>query len=213
MAACPCHVSLLSLYICQSAQRILGSDHLTRHEVSRHTDDVLSAITPFIISPHSHELRSQMGGVDIPPYPSAVSRHYGAVVKRCVQKGRSIGHPAGSEDFDHLKCDWQSGKDKTVPSLYTAGEAARVSVHGANRLGANSLLDIVILGCANANHIKETLTPNKSHKIPDKAGPGSIEFSDRIHSADGPKFMVSVHLDIQEVTQSEGLRCFRQDLR
>ncbi|KAF7338359.1 Succinate dehydrogenase [ubiquinone] flavoprotein subunit, mitochondrial [Mycena venus] len=46
------------------------------------------------------------------------------------------------------------GKDKVVPGLYAAGEAACVSVHGANRLGANSLLDIVVFGRACAHHIK-----------------------------------------------------------
>lgn len=51
------------------------------------------------------------------------------------------------------------GKDKIVPGLYAAGEAACVSVHGANRLGANSLLDIVVFGRAVAHHITETLKP------------------------------------------------------
>ena len=46
-----------------------------------------------------------------------------------------------------------------MPGLYAAGEAACVSVHGANRLGANSLLDIVVFGRACAHHITETLKP------------------------------------------------------
>lgn len=54
-------------------------------------------------------------------------------------------------------------------------------MHGANRLGANSLLDIVVFGRACAHHIKETLTPGKPHKeIPQEAGLGSIEFLDQI---------------------------------
>ena len=53
------------------------------------------------------------------------------------------------------------GKETVVPGLYAAGEAACVSVHGANRLGANSLLDIVVFGRACAHHIKETLEPGK----------------------------------------------------
>ena len=56
-----------------------------------------------------------------------------------------------------------------------------MSVHGANRLGANSLLDIVVFGRACAHHIKETLTPGKPHKeIPADAGLGSVEFLDQI---------------------------------
>jgi len=51
----------------------------------------------------------------------------------------------------------QNGRETIVPGLYAAGEAACVSVHGANRLGANSLLDIVVFGRACAHHIKQTL--------------------------------------------------------
>ncbi len=46
-----------------------------------------------------------------------------------------------------------------VPGLYAAGEAACVSVHGANRLGANSLLDLVVFGRACANNIAEVNKP------------------------------------------------------
>jgi len=56
-----------------------------------------------------------------------------------------------------------------------------VSVHGANRLGANSLLDIVVFGRACAHHIKETLTPGKPHKkISENAGAATIENLDKI---------------------------------
>lgn len=74
-----------------------------------------------------------------------------------------------------------NGNDKVVPGLYAAGEAACVSVHGANRLGANSLLDIVVFGRAVAHHIRDTLTPGQPHKvIPDEAGIESIEYLDKI---------------------------------
>jgi len=75
----------------------------------------------------------------------------------------------------------ENGKDKVVPGLYAAGEAACVSVHGANRLGANSLLDIVVFGRAAAHHIRDTLTPGKPHKtIPGDAGFEIIESLDKI---------------------------------
>lgn len=51
----------------------------------------------------------------------------------------------------------EGGQDRVVPGLYAAGEAACVSVHGANRLGANSLLDIVVFGRAVGLHIDEAL--------------------------------------------------------
>ncbi|MFO8153688.1 succinate dehydrogenase flavoprotein subunit [Thioalkalivibrio sp.] len=51
-----------------------------------------------------------------------------------------------------------------VPGLYAAGEAACVSVHGANRLGGNSLLDILVFGRAAANHILGFLKDNRHHR-------------------------------------------------
>jgi succinate dehydrogenase (ubiquinone) flavoprotein subunit len=75
----------------------------------------------------------------------------------------------------------ENGKDTIVPGLYAAGEAACVSVHGANRLGANSLLDIVVFGRAVAIHIKENLAPGTPHKnIPEEAGLKSVEDLDKI---------------------------------
>jgi succinate dehydrogenase / fumarate reductase, flavoprotein subunit len=50
-----------------------------------------------------------------------------------------------------------SGRDEIVNGLYSAGEAACVSVHGANRLGANSLLDLVVFGRASGKHIKKAI--------------------------------------------------------
>ena len=52
--------------------------------------------------------------------------------------------------------------DAVVPGLMAAGEAACASVHGANRLGANSLLDIVVFGRACANRVAEIHRPGKS---------------------------------------------------
>lgn len=49
--------------------------------------------------------------------------------------------------------------DSIVPGLMAAGEAASASVHGANRLGANSLLDIVVFGRACANRVAEIQKP------------------------------------------------------
>ncbi|WP_027079842.1 succinate dehydrogenase flavoprotein subunit [Luteimonas mephitis] len=54
--------------------------------------------------------------------------------------------------------------DHVVPGLYAIGEAACVSVHGANRLGSNSLLDLVVFGRAVANRCGETIRPGAAHK-------------------------------------------------
>jgi len=98
----------------------------------------------------------------------------------------------------------KQGNDKVVPGLYAAGEAACVSVHGANRLGANSLLDIVVFGRAVAHHIRDTLTPGRLHKaIPEEAGLKSIEFLDTIRQADGPEPTAKLRLDMQKAMQTD----------
>jgi len=58
-----------------------------------------------------------------------------------------------------LTVDPSTGSEKAVPGLYAAGEVACVSVHGANRLGANSLLDIVVFGRACALDIAANNEP------------------------------------------------------
>ncbi len=59
-------------------------------------------------------------------------------------------------------CVFQDGNpDAVVPGLFAAGEAACASVHGANRLGANSLLDIVVFGRACANRVNEIAKPGQ----------------------------------------------------
>jgi len=64
----------------------------------------------------------------------------------------------------------RKGTEKVVPGLYAAGECACVSVHGANRLGGNSLLDIVVFGRAAAEHMIEYVRENPAHRdLPEKS--------------------------------------------
>jgi hypothetical protein len=96
----------------------------------------------------------------------------------------------------------QNGNDKIVPGLYAAGEAACVSVHGANRLGANSLLDIVVFGRACAHHIAETLQPGMPHKELDAdLGKESIENLDQVRNSSGPLTTAAVRLEMQKTMQ------------
>lgn len=98
----------------------------------------------------------------------------------------------------------KEGKDHVVPGLYAAGEAACVSVHGANRLGANSLLDIVVFGRACALHIKDTLKPGTPHApLPADAGAETIANLDKVRFADGAHPSASVRLEMQKVMQSD----------
>ena len=76
--------------------------------------------------------------------------------------------------------------DTVVPGLYAIGEAACVSVHGANRLGSNSLLDLVVFGRAVANRCAETITPKAAHKpLPASACDKALANLDKVRNAKG----------------------------
>src|SRR5688572_10919564 len=76
--------------------------------------------------------------------------------------------------------------DAVVPGLYAIGEAACVSVHGANRLGSNSLLDLVVFGRAVANRAAETIKPNgDAGKLASDACDASLARLDRLRNASG----------------------------
>ncbi len=66
--------------------------------------------------------------------------------------------------FGQVVVPEQQGPEEPVPGLYAAGECACVSVHGANRLGGNSLLDILVFGRAAANHIIDFLAEHHYHR-------------------------------------------------
>jgi len=92
--------------------------------------------------------------------------------------------------------------DKTVPGLMAAGEAACSSVHGANRLGANSLLDIVVFGRACANHVAATMKPGEKHPpLPKDIGEASIQNYDRLRYNNGQISTAELRLKMQRVMQ------------
>ena len=66
--------------------------------------------------------------------------------------------------FGQVVVPVHTGPEEAVPGLYAVGECACVSVHGANRLGGNSLLDIIVFGRAAANHMLEFLKENRYHR-------------------------------------------------
>jgi succinate dehydrogenase (ubiquinone) flavoprotein subunit len=96
-----------------------------------------------------------------------------------------------------------NGQDKVVPGLYAAGECASVSVHGANRLGANSLLDLVVFGRACAMTIASTNKPGDPvPKIRDDAGENSIANIDKLRHANGSISTADLRLKMQKVMQN-----------
>ena len=93
--------------------------------------------------------------------------------------------------------------DHPVPGLYAIGEAACVSVHGANRLGSNSLLDLVVFGRATAQHLSETLKPGQSqHDIIPEEDDRALGHLDHFRHAKGGTPTADVRLQMQQVMQS-----------
>lgn len=85
-----------------------------------------------------------------------------------------------------LTYDPVAKKDKVVPGLYAAGEAACASVHGANRLGANSLLDIVVFGRACALDISAKNKPGDAGpELKPDTGEVSIANYEKLRTANG----------------------------
>ena len=89
-----------------------------------------------------------------------------------------------------------------VDGLMAVGEAACVSVHGANRLGSNSLLDLVVFGRAAAQFCVAAMTPHARHMpfAPD-AGQNSVARIDRLRHANGSRPTAEIRLEMQKVMQ------------
>ena len=89
-----------------------------------------------------------------------------------------------------------------VPGLMAVGEAACVSVHGANRLGSNSLLDLVVFGRAAAHFCTREMKPGKRHKaLAADAGQNSVERVDKLRNAKGTRRTSEIRLEMQKVMQ------------
>merc|ERR1712216_612035 len=96
------------------------------------------------------------------------------------------------------------GKCNTiVPGLLAAGEAASASVHGANRLGANSLLDLVVFGRQSADTTAELVAPNSPPiSMPKNAGERSIARMDQIRNCKGPIPTAVLRRELQVTMQT-----------
>jgi len=89
-----------------------------------------------------------------------------------------------------------------VPGLMAVGEAACVSVHGANRLGTNSLLDLVVFGRAAAHRAAEVLKPGASQaSLPPKAGEAALDRLDGARNAKGGTRVAELRSQMQRTMQ------------
>ena len=93
--------------------------------------------------------------------------------------------------------------DATVDGLMAVGEAACVSVHGANRLGSNSLLDLVVFGRAAGLRCKEMVESGaKQRDLPSDAGDNSLARLDKARHANGETGTADLRLEMQRVMQN-----------
>uniref|UniRef100_K3WJE4 Succinate dehydrogenase [ubiquinone] flavoprotein subunit, mitochondrial n=1 Tax=Globisporangium ultimum (strain ATCC 200006 / CBS 805.95 / DAOM BR144) TaxID=431595 RepID=K3WJE4_GLOUD len=151
--------------------------------------------------PGISETAAIFAGVDVTKEPIPVlptvhynmggipTNHLGEVVVPDVAGGMP-----GSVDKMH--------PDRVVKGLFAAGEAACASVHGANRLGANSLLDLVVFGRACALRIAEITKPGeKKRPMPSDGGLSSIAEVDKLRYADGHIPTAELRLEMQKTMQ------------
>ena len=124
------------------------------------------------------------------PIPVLPTVHYNMGGVPCNVHGEVVTRVAGAE--------------VVVPGLMSVGEAACVSVHGANRLGSNSLLDLVIFGREAARHCAATLTPGTAHQpLARDAGDAAVARIDRLRHAHGARPTAQIRLEMQRTMQAD----------
>ena len=93
--------------------------------------------------------------------------------------------------------------DTVVPGLFAIGEAACVSVHGANRLGSNSLLDLIVFGRAVAHRCSDVIQPGSKHpSLPEGAVGRLLDDFDGLRNASGQKSTAEIRDEMQATMQS-----------
>src|SRR3954447_1646715 len=108
-------------------------------------------------------------------------------------------------------CPKEGNPDTVVPGLFAVGEAACVSVHGANRLGSNSLIDLVVFGRAAGLRLAETIKPNTRHaELPGDSSELALARLDRFRFAKGASPTAEIRTEMQRNMQAH-CAVFRTD--
>jgi succinate dehydrogenase / fumarate reductase flavoprotein subunit len=159
-----------------------------------HIDLHLEHLTPAVIKerlPGIAETARIFAGVDVnrEPIPVLPTVHYNMGGIPCNVQGDVITRIAGSE--------------VVVPGLMAVGEAACVSVHGANRLGSNSLLDLVVFGRAAGHRAAEIVKKGAAHKtLPQAETDRALARLDRFRNAGGGTRPAHLRLEMQRIMQN-----------
>lgn len=131
-------------------------------------------------------------GVDLTkqPLPVTPTVHYNMGGIPCNYHGQVV--TLGSD----------GNPDTVIPGLYAVGEAACVSVHGANRLGSNSLIDLVVFGRATGHHLRDSLKPNaKQPELPADSADFALTRLDHFRYAQGGSPTAQIRAEMQKAMQ------------
>jgi succinate dehydrogenase / fumarate reductase flavoprotein subunit len=175
--------------------------------VGPHADHIflhLDHIDPAVLAerlPGITESGKIFAGVDLTrqPLPVVPTVHYNMGGIPCNYHGEvvTIG-PDGNPDT-------------VVPGLFAVGEAACVSVHGANRLGSNSLIDLVVFGRATGHRLKEIIKPGQNHaELPKDSADLALTRLDHFRNANGGSSTAEIRTEMQR-TMSGHAAVFRTD--
>ncbi|WP_029923315.1 succinate dehydrogenase flavoprotein subunit [Nevskia soli] len=167
--------------------------------VGEHADHVhlhLEHLGPEVLHkrlPGISETAKIFAGVDVTkePIPVLPTVHYNMGGIPCNFHGETVSCTDGKTDV-------------VIPGLMAVGEAACVSVHGANRLGSNSLLDLVVFGRAAAHRCAELIKPGDRHKtISNESEEKALARFDKLrHAKNGTLTTAKVRLDMQRTMQN-----------
>jgi succinate dehydrogenase / fumarate reductase flavoprotein subunit len=139
------------------------------------------------------ETAKVFAGVDVTrePIPVLPTVHYNMGGIPCNYHGEVVNGVAANPD-------------SVVPGLMAVGEAACVSVHGANRLGSNSLLDLVVFGREAARHCATIVKPGAVHApLPPDAADLAVTRLDRLRHAQGERPTAAIRLEMQRTMQHD----------
>ena len=110
----------------------------------------------------------------------------------------------------NIKAEVHSDSEKTIPGLYAAGEVACVSVHGSNRLGTNSLLDINVFGKRAGIYAAEYAAGADFLPIPEDAADDTLNLLNRIRKGEGSEKVGQLRKELQDVMDAD-MQVFRTE--
>jgi succinate dehydrogenase / fumarate reductase flavoprotein subunit len=110
----------------------------------------------------------------------------------------------------NVKAEVLRNNTEVIPGLYAAGECACVSVHGSNRLGTNSLLDINVFGKRSGQHAVEYVKTAEFVPLPDNPAAGVRALLDTVRSGDGSQNIAAIRKELQD-SMDRNAQIFRTD--